>query len=264
MISYLKKFDLKKKLAFVVGGSGYIGSEISLALTSLNCKVIVLDKFPFVNKNKNEIAYIYLDLRKINNIEKSLNKIIKRNGVPDILINASYPQTKDWKKNNFKQLTIKSYEANIKSHLHSYIWISRLIANNMVKKNISGSIINLSSIYGLVGQDLSIYKGTKMKENVTYSIIKGSINSFTKQMSSYYGQFGIRVNAICPGGVINKEDRRKLKIDYKFERNYLNKVPLKRFAKTDDIASAAVFLASNASSYITGILLMVDGGWTAI
>ena len=180
------------------------------------------------------------------------------------MINASYPRTKNWKKNTFEQLTINDYEANIKIHLNSYIWISKLIANNMVKKKIKGSIINLSSMYGLVGQDLSIYKGTKMRENVTYSVIKGGISNFTKQMSSYYGQYGIRVNAICPGGVINKKDRKKLKVDYRFEKNYLNKVPLKRFARTDDVASAAIFLSSNASSYITGILLSVDGGWTAI
>ena len=103
-----------------------------------------------------------------------------------------------------------------------------------------------------------------MRENVTYSVIKGGISNFTKQMSSYYGQYGIRVNAICPGGVINEKDRKKLKVDYRFEKNYLNKVPLKRFARTDDVASAAIFLSSNASSYITGILLLVDGGWTAI
>ncbi len=134
----------------------------------------------------------------------------------------------------------------------------------MVKKNIKGSIINLSSIYGLVGQDLEIYKGTNMKENVTYSIIKGGINNFTKQMSSYYGKFNIRVNAICPGGVINNEDKKILKVQKIFEKNYTRKVPLKRFARTDEIASVVVFLSSDASSYITGTLLPVDGGWTAI
>lgn len=263
-MSYLKKFDLSNKVAFVVGGSGYIGSEISSALASLNCKVVILDKFPFKGKNKDKIFYSHFDLKQTNNLENSLKKVIKKNGIPNIFINASYPYTKDWKKNNFKQITLKSFEANIKLHLNSYIWMSKLVANIMVKKKIKGSIINLSSIYGVVGQDLSIYKGTKMTESLTYSAVKGSINSITKQMSSFYGPNGIRVNAICPGGVINKEDRKKLKINYRFQKNYLNKVPLKRFARTDDVASAAIFLSSEASSYITGILLMVDGGWTAI
>ena len=123
MINYIEKFSLKNKIAYVVGGSGYIGSEISLALISLNCKVVVLDKFPFTGKHKNKIIYTYLDLKKTKDIEKSLKKIIKKNGVPDILINASYPRTKNWKKNTFEQLTINDYEANIKIHLNSYIWI---------------------------------------------------------------------------------------------------------------------------------------------
>ena len=126
------------------------------------------------------------------------------------------------------------------------------------------SIIHLGSIYGLVGQDLEIYKGTDMEENLSYSVIKGGINNLTRQMSSYYGKVGIRVNAICPGGVINAEDKKYLRTQKSFEKRYTQKVPLKRFARTDEIASAVIFLSSEASSYITGSLLTVDGGWTAI
>ena len=103
-----------------------------------------------------------------------------------------------------------------------------------------------------------------MKNNFTYSVIKGGINTYTKQMSSYFGKHGIRVNAVCPGGVINAEDKKKLNTNKVFEKNYTNKVPLKRFGRTEEIASAVVFLSSDASTYITGILLPVDGGWTAI
>ena len=262
--NYKKKFDLKNKLAFVVGGSGYIGSEIADALNSMNCKVINLDVAPIKKIYNKEIINEYRNLNKTSSLEKSIRKIIEKHGVPNIFINASYPQTKDWKKNSFSKVNLKSFEKNIKIHLNSYIWCSKIIAEHMVKKNIKGSIINLSSIYGLVGQDLEIYKGTNMKENVTYSIIKGGINNFTKQMSSYYGKFNIRVNAICPGGVINNEDKKILKVQKIFEKNYTRKVPLKRFARTDEIASVVVFLSSDASSYITGTLLPVDGGWTAI
>ena len=134
----------------------------------------------------------------------------------------------------------------------------------MAKNKIKGSIVNLSSIYGLVGQDLEIYKGTDMEENLSYSVIKGGINNLTRQMSSYYGKVGIRVNAICPGGVINAEDKKYLRTQKSFEKRYTDKVPLKRFARTDEVASAVIFLSSEASSYITGSLLTVDGGWTAI
>ena len=134
----------------------------------------------------------------------------------------------------------------------------------MAKNKIKGSIVNLSSIYGLVGQDLEIYKGTDMEENLSYSVIKGGINNLTRQMGSYYGKLGIRVNAVCPGGVINSEDKKYLKTQKSFEKRYTEKVPLKRFARTDEVASAVIFLSSEASSYMTGSLLTVDGGWTAI
>jgi NAD(P)-dependent dehydrogenase (short-subunit alcohol dehydrogenase family) len=263
--NYKKKFDLKNKLAFVAGGLGYIGKEIVKALVSMDCKVVVLDNFSYKTKSNNKnIHNEYIDLSKTSKLEKSFFKIIKKYGMADIFINASYPKSKDWKRNSFKQISLKSFETNIKIHLNSYIWCSKIIAEHMVKNKINGSIINLSSIYGLVGQDLEIYKGTDMKDNMTYSVVKGGINNFTKQMSSYYGKFNIRVNAICPGGVINVEDKKKLKVQKLFEKNYIKKVPLKRFARTDEIASTIIFLSSDASSYITGILLPVDGGWTAI
>ena len=126
-----------------------------------------------------------------------------------------------------------------------------------MKKNKKGSIILLSSIYGVVGQDLSIYEGTKMQESMTYSVIKGGINNLTKQMASYYGKFQIRINALCAGGVFENQNER-------FVKNYKKKVPLKRMATSSDIALSVIFLASDASSYITGTTFMVDGGWTSI
>tara|TARA_B100000963_G_C22529364_1_gene626859 strand:+ start:385 stop:1173 length:789 start_codon:yes stop_codon:yes gene_type:complete len=260
-INYKKKFDLKKKLAFVAGGSGYIGKEIVNGLISMNCKVVVLD---IHNLRNDKIIFEHVDLSKTTYLEKKLKKIFKKYGAPHIFINASYPKTKDWKKNSFKRINLKSFENNIKSHLNSYVWCSKILATEMAKNKIKGSIVNLSSIYGLVGQDLEIYKGTDMEENLSYSVIKGGINNLTRQMSSYYGKLGIRVNAICPGGVINSEDKKYLRTQKSFEKRYTDKVPLKRFARTDEVASAVIFLSSEASSYITGSLLTVDGGWTAI
>ena len=134
----------------------------------------------------------------------------------------------------------------------------------MIRAKKSGSIIQLSSIYGIVGQDLSIYKGTKMKESMSYSIIKGGINNLTRQMASFYGQFSIRVNTISPGGVEGKIAGHKNKQSSKFIKIYSRKTALKRMAHPDDIAPAVVFLVSDAGSYITGFNLIIDGGWTII
>ena len=127
----------------------------------------------------------------------------------------------------------------------------------MKKKKNKGNILFLSSIYGLVGQNLDVYKNTKIRENMTYAIIKGGINTLTKSMASYYGNYGIRINALCAGGVNDNQSKT-------FIKNYNKIVPLKRLSTSNEIGNSAVFLCSDAASYITGTLLLVDGGWTSI
>ena len=143
---------------------------------------------------------------------------------------------------------------NIDIHLNSYIWIAKLAADYMKENKKTGSIILTSSIYGLKAQDLNLYKGTEMSENLTYGVIKAGIIQGSKQMASYYGQFNIRVNTICPGGVQDKN------LNKKFMSRYSIKTPLKRMAAPSDLVGVYLFLSSDLSSYITGQVLMVDGG----
>ena len=103
-----------------------------------------------------------------------------------------------------------------------------------------------------------------LSPNMTYSVIKGGIISLSKQMASNYGKYKIRVNSVSPGGVIDKKLSSKSKSSKLFRSNYINRVPLARFAKPEEIAAPIIFLASDSASYITGINLLVDGGWTSI
>jgi len=258
-MTYLEKFKITNKLVFVLGGAGLIGKEITKAMIDAGAKVVVLEKkkFKFIKKKQN-ILFEKFDVTFPEKIEKQYNYLKKKYGVPDIFINSSYPKTDDWNLNSFEKIKYKSFAKNLNIHLNSFSWLAKLVADSMVKSKKNGNIIQLSSIYGVVGQDLSIYLGTKMKESMSYSIIKGGINNLTRQMASYYGKYSIRVNAICPGGVSDVNQ------DKIFIKNYNRKVPLKRLAKNTEIASAILFLASDASSYITGSMLMVDGGWTSI
>lgn len=261
-MSFLKKINLKNKKVFILGGSGLIGTKVISNILSLSPNIIVLD----VKKNNlsKHVKFEKFDCSNLNKLEINFKRVIKKFGCPNIFINCSYPKTKEWSNSSFKSITLKNIRKNIDIHLHSYSWLSKMAADEMVKKNINGSIISMNSIYGLVGQDLNIYEKTKMKENMSYSIIKGGLINLTRQMASYYGKYNIRINNVCAGG-LKGHVAGKSKIQEKiFIRNYSKKTPLKRLGDPEEVANVIIFLASDASSYITGTNIVVDGGWTAI
>ena len=256
----MKYFNLSKKNVFVVGGSGLIGHTLCKVLTDLEGNVFNLDILDRFNKN---VKFIKFDASKRLQIEKQLNLIFKKYGTPDVLVNCSYPVSKDWRDGSFLKIKQKTIYENLNLQLNSYIWIARIFAEEMRKKKIKGSIIQLGSHYGVIGQSSNTYMGTDITENMVYNAIKGGVISNVKQMCSHYGKFGIRINCVCPGGIEGHVKGMKKGQSKKFIKNYSQRTPLGRLAKTSEIAPAIAFLASNDSSYITGITLMIDGGWTA-
>ena len=272
MVSYLDKFKLNNKVAFVIGGLGLIGIEVVKAIAEAGAKTVILDinddkgikRVSELNQRGLNISYENFDCANIHNLDDNFSSILNKYNDLDIFINCSYPRTEDWAENSFKDISLDSYRKNIDIHLNSYVWLARLAAEAMVQFTKGGSIIQFGSTYGIVGQDLSIYHGTDMSENMSYSVIKGGIANFTRQMASYYGEKNIRVNTICPGGIEGYVAGKQDKQNTIFVNNYSQKTPLKRMGKPEEIASSVLFLASDASSYITGATFMVDGGWTAI
>ena len=261
-MSFLDKIKLTNKKVYILGGSGLIGSKVVINTLSIGAEVIILD----VRKKRlqKKVKYEKFDCSKLINLEKNFNKIIKKLGCPDVFINCSYPRTNDWNQCSFNKITLKRMAKNIEIHMNSHAWLAKIVADKMVKNKIKGSIINLNSIYGLLGQDLNIYYKTQMKENMPYSMIKGGLVNLTRQMASYYGRYGIRINSICSGG-LKGHVAGKLRYQQKqFVKNYENKVPLKRLGDPDEVANVITFIASDASSYITGSNILVDGGWTTI
>ncbi|MAH61055.1 MAG: short-chain dehydrogenase [Legionellales bacterium] len=270
-MDYLERFNLKGKTAFVVGGLGLLGLEVSKAMACAGAKVIILDlnlhkKDAFLKEMsslKCDVIFQAFDCADEKQIEFSFNEILSRYQAVDIFVNCSYPRTPNWSQASFSGIDYKNLRENVDMHMNTYAWLAKQVADHMVKNHHKGSIIQFGSTYGIIGQDLTVYEGTDMKENMAYALIKGGITNLTRLMASYYGQWGIRVNTICPGGisghVAGQGDQ-----DAVFIENYSKKTPLKRLGRADEVASATLFLASDGASYISGTNLMVDGGWTII
>jgi len=254
---YKNLFSCKDKVAIVTGGYGLIGREIAIALNEFGAKVFIADlskNDPSIIKDKNSIEFIHFDITSETIMSKALNAIIKQYGKIDIFINSAYPKTKDWGE-KLEKVLFESWKMNLNDHLGGYFLSSRMAAEQM-KRFGGGTIINIASIYGMVGPDFSIYENTDITMPVAYSAIKGGIISFTKYLATYYAENSIRANVISPGGILDRQPE-------SFIQKYAKKTPLGRMGHPTDVAGAAIFLASDASSYITGQNIVVDGGWTA-
>ena len=255
---------IKNKLAFVLGGNGVIGREIVKKLYNSGIEVVILDIKNDKNNLNEKISFFKFDVSKIYQVEKQFNLVISKFSCPNYFINASYPITKQWGKITFENLKPKDLQKNVDLHMNSFAWSSLKIAQIMKKNKIKGSIVLINSIYSLLGQDKNLYKGTNLKPNPVYSLIKSGLIGYAKNLASYYGEYGIRVNSIISGGIKGHIAGSKTNQNKKFIQNYKNKTLLKRMGNANDISSAVLFLCSNESLYITGTNLHVDGGWSAI
>jgi NAD(P)-dependent dehydrogenase (short-subunit alcohol dehydrogenase family) len=254
---YRNLFSCKDKVALVTGGLGLIGKEIVRGLNDFGASVCVAD----INeremeglKNLTAVNFQPLDITSEDSIRQTLEAVIRQFKKIDILVNCAYPRTGDWGA-RFEDVSFDSWKMNVNSHLGGYFLCCQKVAEQM-KLQGGGSIINFASTYGVVAPDFSIYGGTTMTMPVAYSAIKGGVIAFSKYMSSYYAKDNIRVNCVSPGGVFDKQPG-------SFVEKYIAKTPLGRMGTPEDMVGAMLYLASDASLYVTGHNLIVDGGWTA-
>lgn len=257
-MTYKNIFDLKGRVAVVTGGSGFIGKELSRGLQDAGAFVIVADIDGSRIKPKprgGRVIYRYLDITNEESISDLIDFLDKRYRRIDIWVNSAYPRTSDWEK-KFEDISLSSWKKNTDMHLSGYFICCKRIAEYMKRKK-QGSIINFASIYGFTAPTFSLYKGTKMIMPACYSAIKGGIINFTRYLAAYYGKYNVRVNCVSPGGVYD----RQVPV---FVKRYSSKVPLGRMAEREDIVGAVIYLSSDASKYVTGHNLIIDGGFTII
>ncbi|MBA4391140.1 MAG: short-chain dehydrogenase [Syntrophus sp. (in: bacteria)] len=254
---YRNLFSCKDKVALVTGGLGLIGKEIVRGLNDFGASVCVADIDERQMKGLENLAAVnfqHLDITSENSIGQTLEAVIDQFTKIDILVNCAYPRTGDWGA-RCEDVIFDSWKMNLNSHLGGYFLCCQKTAEQM-KLQGGGSIINFASIYGVVAPDFSIYEGTPMTMPVAYSAIKGGVIAFSKYMSSYYAKDNIRVNCVSSGGVFDSQPEG-------FVEKYTAKTPLGRMGTPKDMVGAVLYLASDASLYVTGHNLVVDGGWTA-
>ena len=253
---YLKKYNLKNKTALVSGAGKGLGRACAIALAEAGCNLII------ISRTKKDLDEVAKQIRKfkvkcksfvcdVTNYEDLKNIINKQTRI-DILINNAGNNIPE----HFTKVKRKNMEYLVKVNTIASFNLAQLCTLKMIKlknrKKVGGAIVNMSSQMGHVGGPIrSVYNMTKF-----------GLEGLTKGMSIDLAKYNIRVNTVCPTFVVTPMTKVFLK-SKKFKKEVLDNIPLGRFAELSDVASAAVFLASDAASMINGTSLLVDGGWTA-
>ncbi len=269
------KFSLKDKVAVVTGGVGLLGAEFCKTLAEAGASVAVVDlngdaagkvADGLVQSGYKAIG-IATDITKPDSVSKMVDSTLTAFGRLDVLVNSAAldpkfdpdAASKGIAPGAFEDYPLEQWNAALNVNLTGMFLVTQACVKQMIAQGKKGSIINICSTYGLNGPDQRIYikDGKRVAfKPVYYTTTKAGVMGFTKYLSAYYAGTEIRVNALTPGGVFNNHE------EY-FVTNYSAKTIMGRMAKKDEMNGALLFLASDASSYMTGNNVIVDGGWTA-
>ncbi|HEX4749982.1 MAG TPA: SDR family oxidoreductase [Bryobacteraceae bacterium] len=270
----IDRFDLSERVAVITGGAGLLGEQHGRAIASAGGVPVLVDiNGSRAQKTAEMLASDYgvdawgteLDITDANAVEEFRKLLLRRFGRVDILINnaANNPKAEDPRDVNFSRLEnfpIEQWHADINVGLTGAFLCSRVLGPEMAKRG-SGSIVNVASDLALIAPDQRLYRVPELPDDlqpvkpVTYSVVKSALLGLTRYLATYWADAGVRVNTICPGGVENGQSEG-------FRGRLASLIPMSRMARPDEYQGAILFLCSDASSYMTGATLVVDGGRT--
>lgn len=270
-------FDVSDRVVLITGGFGQIGAEfvkefhsrgarVAVASRSANAE-LVKDVFPEL-ADSSRLIPVAMDIVSQASVESALDEIESTWGVsPEVLINNAgldtQPSAPPEVSGPFENFPIEIFREVVDVNLVGTFIVTQAVGARLKASGRGGSIVNVGSIYGMLSpvQDIYAYKeeqtGVPFIKPVAYSAAKSGLYNFTRYCATYWGRDGIRVNTLTPSGVSRDTQ------DATFQKNYTDRIPIGRMARADEYNGAAVFLASDASKYMTGSNLVVDGGWTA-
>jgi NAD(P)-dependent dehydrogenase (short-subunit alcohol dehydrogenase family) len=270
-----EKFELRDRVAVVTGGAGLLGAEYCRTLAEAGAALAVVDlnkkaatqTAESLSKEGYRARAFAADVTQGDEVKRLIAAILSEFGRLDILVNSAAldpkfdPQAlaKGITAGNFEDYPADLWNASLNVNLTGMFLVTQACVKPMIEQGRKGSIINICSTYGLNGPDQNIYMkdGKRLAfKPVDYSVTKAGVLGFTKYLAAYYANTEIRVNTLTPGGIFNGHDDQ-------FVKHYSARTILGRMARKDEMNGALLFLASDASSYMTGSNLVVDGGWTA-
>jgi NAD(P)-dependent dehydrogenase (short-subunit alcohol dehydrogenase family) len=257
-------FSLKGKVAIVTGGAGWLGTAISEALSELGAFVVVASRNLIkaeglvrrLNRDADEIRtrHVQLDITQEESIKRCFAEVASAQVRVDVLVNNSYSGTVA----SLLDTTPESWQSNLDTGLAGPFMCLREVVP-LMKAGGGGSVINVASMYGMVSPDQRIYGDTLFQSSPAYAAAKAGLIQLTRYAACEFAKDNIRVNAISPGPFPSIETQKHVK----FIKSLCAKNPMGRIGKPSELKGTVAFLASNASSFVTGQNIAVDGGWTA-
>lgn len=257
----MERFTLKNKVALITGGAGLYGRQLVAALAQSGAQTVIasrnleaIEELAASHRADGlDVTALPLDQSEESSCLALRDEVRSRFGRLDVLVNnaVARPMKGGWGDD------AKHFQESMQINATGLFQVTRALGDLMAENGRGGSIVNIGSIHGLIGPDPTIYEGTSIHGwYPDYFFHKGGMVNFTRFLASYYGAHNIRCNCICAGGFFSGQDER-------FVERYSARTCLGRLAGDDDLQGIVVFLASDASAYITGASIPVDGGYTA-